>query len=160
MRAQGKLARRTNGRAARGVPLVWHWVVAWIGFRSAALLLFAFAYTGIGLGVLGMPTVAPELIHGQLPVWFRVTLWLGTAAAAVAGATIDRPHFQSYGFAALFLGPGERFLSYTLALLSNEPSLRWATGSAVYFLFCSLVALIAAWPEPARITPRDQEGLA
>lgn len=148
MRAQGVLAGRGKGVAARGVPLAWHWVVAWVGFRGAALMIFAAAYMGIGVGVLGNPVVPAQLFHSQLPVWFRVALWIGTAVVAIAGATFDRPHWQSYGFAALFLAPGERMISYTLAMV-GEPSLRWAAGSATYFLFCALVALIASWPEPA-----------
>lgn len=125
---------------------LWAKAVAWFGFRGAALVIFALMFVGIGVGVMYNPA-APELFYAHWPLWFRVSLWGGSAALAAAAAIVERPKWQSVGFAALFLGPLERSLAYWVALFSTGDP-RWITGGCVWFLVASLVALIAAWPEP------------
>jgi hypothetical protein len=154
---QRRLSRRPLRLVARGIPRAWHWIVAWTGFRGAALTLFGLTFAGIGIGVLGYPFAPPELFYSHLPVWVRSGIWIGSAVVAIAGATFDRPHWQSYGFAALFIGPSERAISYVGALVLEEPSLRWVAGVAVYSLICGVLALLAAWPEPATVNYRGPQ---
>jgi hypothetical protein len=198
------------GRTARRV-------VRYIGFRGAALILFALSYIGIGIGIIGNPQTDSGLVHTMLPIWLRVSLWCGSGLIALAAAVVC-PRWQSIGFGVLFLPPAQRALSYAIELVrdlvehpagiyvlaggvlllcglvgcvavatSGEPrrvrvraawgigvgalglavliawviltgqlSLRWVSGSAIYSLFCALVMLISAWPEPPPM-PRVEE---
>ena len=195
-------------------------VVRYVGFRGAALLLFALAYIGIGVGVLGNPMRESGLLHTMLPEWFRVALWVGAGVFAIVSAVIC-PRWQSIGFGVLFVPPAQRALSYEIELVrdllehsagpfvlaggvaliailiggisvatSGSPrhrrirgvwvtlaaaaaltalivgvilagmlSLRWVSGTAVYALFCALVMLISAWPEPPPVTHVEERAI-
>ena len=117
-----------------------------IGFRGLFLTMFGLMFFVIGLGVLANPAPDPYLWHTQLPIWFRLTIWGGAGLAAVCAAW--QPRLQPVGFAALFVGPAERFVSFTGAMLL-EPSFARLTGAALYLLLTLTVVLIASWPEPA-----------
>ena len=118
-----------------------------IGFRGLSLVMFGSMFMVIGLGVLANPAVDPNLWHTQLPVWFRMLVWCGAAVVALVAAW--QPSLQPLGFAALFVGPAERFVSFTSGMVM-EPSFARLTGAALYMLLALTILLIASWPEPAQ----------
>jgi hypothetical protein len=89
------------------------------------------------------------LIHTQIPLPIRIAIWSGAGIVAILAAFL--PRFEIIGFALLFIGPAERFLSFTVAMIAG-PNLMRLTGVCVYLLHTALVVLIAAWPEP--VVPR------
>ena len=107
------------------VPLAkrsWARVVSTLGFRGAALLLFAFAYFGIGFGVLAMPDTPRELFYSQVPAPLRAALWVGCGTFAAVAAVVNRPRWQSPGFVVLFLPTVERLVGYLGAMLADLPA--------------------------------------
>lgn len=118
-----------------------------IGFRGLFLVMFGAMFAVIGLGVLANPMTDPHLWHTQLPIWFRLLIWCGAGLVAVAAAW--QPRIQPIGFAALFVGPAERFVSFTGSMIM-EPSFMRLTGAGLYLLLTLTVVLIASWPEPSQ----------
>jgi len=96
-----------------------------------------------------------ELWHTSLPLFVRIGIWGGAGILATLAAFL--PRFEIVGFAVLFIGPFERFLSYLNAMVAG-PNLMRLTAVAAYFLMSALVVLIAAWPEPTLPAHRQEEG--
>jgi hypothetical protein len=127
--------------------------LGWFGFRGAALLIFGIIYVFMGVAITFNRTVDPALIHTQIPFPIRVAIWSGAGVIAILAAFM--PRWEIIGFALLFIGPAERFLSFAVALIS-EPNLMRLTGVCVYLLHAALVVLIAAWPEPVAVPPSSE----
>jgi hypothetical protein len=119
-----------------------------IGFRGTALLLFALTYIAIAFSIPYSP-VQPALYHTHLPSYLRVMLWLGCATLAILAVFLERPKWHGRGFGALLLPAGERFTSYTGGVIFDGPNrFEYLSAAAVYGLLCTILLLIAAWPEP------------
>jgi hypothetical protein len=128
--------------------------LGWFGYRGAALLIFGIIYVFMGVAITFNRAVDPALIHTQIPFPIRIAIWSGAGMVAILAAFL--PRWEIIGFALLFIGPAERFLSFSVALLS-EPNLMRLTGVCVYLLHAALVVLIAAWPEPVAVRPSSEE---
>jgi hypothetical protein len=141
-----------------------HWLVrrpppsiqlrlGWIGFRGAALLIFGIIYVFMGVAITFNPAPDPTLFHTQIPLPIRILIWAGAGAVAIVAAFL--PRLEVIGFALLFIGPAERFLSFGWAMIAG-PNLMRLTGVCVYLLHTALVVLIAAWPEPVPPRPSSE----
>lgn len=132
---------------------LWGILARRLGYRGLALVLFALAFVGIGVGLPSAPPAPPELLYSLIPLPIRVGVWIGCGVVALAGALSHRETWQDRGFAVLLVPLlGERLLSYVGAVLVEDDTLRWFSGGFVWFLFSGLVTLIAAWPEPTTAT--------
>jgi hypothetical protein len=121
-------------------------------YRGLTLLMFGLMFVVLGIAVVVNPMFDPNLFHTWLPMWFRVTVWSGAGLVAIVAAWFKQWEFL--GFAALFIGPFERFISFTTAMIFVPSPLR-LTGSALYLLLSLAILLFAAWPEPSeRLEPR------
>lgn len=116
-----------------------------LGYPGLVLLVFGWFWCWIGIGVLVSPDRNPQLIHTHLPVWVRVTLWLGCGLASMIAGWIRRLH--PAGFFVLAIPPAERTLSYGVAF-ANGPTVGWLVAFVVWFSMTAAVLLFASWPEP------------
>ncbi len=123
--------------------------IRWLGYRGCALMMFGLIWVFLGVAVLANNDANPVLFHTHFPIWFRFSIWAGAGVLAIIAAiTHDQWEWTGHiGFGALFIGPGERALSYGWAMVS-EPNIRWLAATSVYLLLSGVILLLASWPEP------------
>lgn len=139
-----------------------------LGVRGRAMLLCAFIWILIGVGVVTSTAPArPGTFHTVLPVGLSIALWLGSAAFAAATAFVQR--FSALGISGLLLMPALRFTSYSWAWLMSLVGLEGYPGgwySAAFYLamifLVWIVAQIPAQTGPPLTGPQEatQEGAA
>jgi hypothetical protein len=140
----------------RWVTRLLHAIYLKVGYRGLALVTFGSLWILVGVSSLtsaGVVPPDPNLIHTKLPIFLRFAVWsiLGVYAFVMG---VIRNQLRPTGFAALFIGPFERFLSYTYALFTtaslaeHSPEWRYLTGLALYLVLTVTVVLFSAWPEP------------
>lgn len=134
-----------------------------IGRRGVMLLTFGVLWTVIGAGALSSSgSISPSLIHEYLPAWLRASLWIACGLLAIAYAFRPPGLSDRVGFAALYIMPAVRVLSYTLAWIDylvpiggEGYELGWRFA-AIYASMLATVVITSGWPEPVR-TPRPHE---
>lgn len=126
----------------------------YLGRRGGMLLTLGTCWIIIGLGIIDSPAGDINLLHTRLPVTVRVALWIGTGAVAILYAWRPPGMHDAPGYAALYLMPAWRVLSYTLAWIDSLAPLGGdglADGwrfAAAYAAMLSAVIVSAGWPEP------------
>lgn len=128
-----------------------------LGRRGAVLLILGLLWILQGIGVYLAPynaNVGSELlVHEQLPVWLRVSVWCGTGVVAVAYA-LRRACADTPGFLALVFMPVERAASYgwgfLMYLVPGVPDgyPRGLVSATVWAGVAALVIIVAGWREP------------
>jgi hypothetical protein len=121
-----------------------------IGYRGSDLLYFGLIYVLMGVAVWINPQPNPILLHTQLAIWFRVTIWSGAGLISVVAAFTWRrwPRTSQIGFAALVFGPAERCISYVAAMI-RQPTLIWMAAALLYLLLTLIIVSLSSRPEPA-----------
>lgn len=137
-----------------------------LGVKGILLLLVSFVWSlqaySIASGAGVAVTVPNEaLFHLALPIWVRCTLWGGCAAVAAFCAVAHAPRLQGIGFAAAFLPPAERGLSYLGSWLvhvltdgSSGVAGAWSQASS-WLLVATFILLLAILREVRMEVPRD-----
>jgi hypothetical protein len=118
-----------------------------LGFRGAALLLFGFVWTTVGLGVIDNPRALDathQLPLEYLPVWFRAGLWFVGAGAAAISAWWPKGN-DKWGWSLLTVPIVLRCASYLGAAIMGWYDWRYAVA---WVTILGLVILLALWPEP------------
>lgn len=131
-----------------------------IGRRGAVLLTYGILWIVVGLGVYGSAGIGQGLLHELIPSQVRGALWVGTGLLAVVYAWRPRGMSDALGFAALYLAPAIRVLSYGVATIlaalpGHHPG---AYDNAwrflvIYAAMVAGVAITSGWKEP--ITRRE-----
>lgn len=141
---------------------------AWLGRRGAILLCLGYVWVIVGIGVPTEPTHPDSSIiaYELIPVPVRIGMWITAGLLGIAGATIDRPRWEKWGYMALIFMAAERMLSFFLSwvvwLVVETTDLLGVTGDLDYgfgrgfiaasFWLAVTVMLYTAsgWDEPSR----------
>ena len=127
------------------------------------LLVFGVLWAITGVGALDHSSDGgPIFVHEYLPGWLRGTAWIACGVLAVGYAFRPPGHSDRVGFAALYIMPAIRVLSYTLAWIDylvpvGGPGyeLGWRAAT-IYAAMLAAVVITSGWPEPIR-TPRPSD---
>lgn len=125
------------------------------GRRGAVLLTYGILWVVIGLGVYDSAGIGQGLLHEMIPSQVRGALWITTGLLAIAYAWRPRGMNDALGFAALYLAPTVRVLSYgvatVLAALPGEHPGAYDNAWRFLVIYAAMVAGIAitsGWKEP------------
>ncbi len=137
-----------------------------VGRRGAILMVFGFLWIVVGAGVFGSEGLGEGLLHEIVPSEIRGTLWVVTGLIAIGHAFRPPGMSDAVGFAALYITPAIRVLSYGLAWVGS-----WFPGMgqgypqawrflAVYAAMLAAVVITSGWPEPTQAPrpERDDDG--
>lgn len=136
-----------------------------VGRRGAILLIFGGLWVVLGVSVLDEPE--SSLLHEVLSPQIRSTMWVSTGLVAALHAFRPPGISDAIGFAALYVMPALRVLSYSLAwgasvmpgLGPGDPD-AWRL-LAVYSAILGAVVVMSGWAEEAPIPipiPEKVEG--
>jgi hypothetical protein len=147
------------------VKRLYLWLRRRLGFRGFVLLLAGAVFFLIGVGVAIMPGVRElDLFHTHLPRAVRTSIWCvsGTVAmiAAWFPAKIDHIKIERVAWGLIAIGPAERCLSFTWAIIWYG---NWARlQPAAIWLFVSVILIVLSrWPEsPLIVLERDEHAHA
>lgn len=125
--------------------------------RRRALVLIGILHAAMAVNLLTRPAMpadpAAAILHEMLlPIWVRVALWAGVAAACIVIGLVGRG--ERLGWVLAVAMPAERAMSYLWSgLMWIVPGWppgalsSWATAT-VWLVIGLLVRHIASWPEP------------
>ena len=142
------------------------WIGSRLGTRGVALALLGLMWIGRGLVVIhdsGIPNPDEAILHLLLPVPWRVGLWVGTGAAALATCWSSRAQIAGWGL--ILIMPVERAVSHLWSLamwiVPGRPGgTPWAIAYSLWWVAnTALLLVMAGWQEDShdRIV-RTQEG--
>ena len=125
-----------------------------VGRRGAILLTLGFMWVVIGLGVYDSAGVDRDLLHEYIPSQVRALLWIVTGLLAIVHSFRPPGMSDALGFAALYLTPAMRVVSYALAWVDSlVPGMgdgypqAWRF-LAIYSSMLAAVIITSGWPEP------------
>lgn len=132
-----------------------------VGRRRAVLFLIGGVWILMGLSILFAEPSPPVsgLPHTYIPFYVRFFLWTASGMTAIVSAVISSrgSRAESIGFAALYVMPAERAVSYFIAWISALdviPGVGMGRGwifSLQYLAYVSLIYICAGWFEKDKV---------
>lgn len=126
--------------------------------RGMVLLPLAVVWVVTGLRLLLLPDATPgfTLPIEHLPMPGRVALWWATAAVAVVLAWV--PAWTTWGYVALVIPAGFRFLSYGGAVVLGDVSPLLILDVVVWAAITALIVTLARVVEDCDAPDDDTDG--
>jgi hypothetical protein len=157
---------RPGAGARRWLRIKWR-----VGRRGSILISFGLAWLVIGTTLLDTRAVTPggdDLFFEQLPIVIRAWGWIVFGLLAIAAAIAPPGPPDWLGFAALYVMPAIRAVSYLwgwLASLDHQGGYPPGWRAAIFYLiFLAVLITCAGWREPlppppqsAYTVPREDE---
>lgn len=135
-------------------------IVEHYGRRRSILVIIGIVWILIGLSVILEPHVAPisGVPHTYIPEPIRFALWALSGVIAIASSirSSESGRGEALGFAALYLMPAERVLSYLIAWISaldvipGEGLERGWLYAAQHAAYVGVIYICAGWTEPRK----------
>lgn len=128
-----------------------------VGRRKAILVVLGSIWVLIGVSILLRAPMTPVsgVLFTYLPGWVRVLLWASSGTIALIAAAIPEkePKPEAIGFAALYIMPAERAVSYFIGWIASfdfVPGVGYPPGllsSFVYVGYMAIIYICSGWFE-------------
>src|SRR4051812_36799177 len=126
-----------------------------LGRRGALLLTLGLVWVLTGLATFGTPAIpdADWAWFEDLPTWPRALLWISTGLVAIVFAGYPKSHSDAPGFAALYIVPFLKLLSFLtgwfVSLLPDQEGFsRGFLSGMIYGVVLIILVICAGWKEP------------
>lgn len=124
-----------------------------LGYRGKVLVTFGLVWILVGAGI-NDELVIPGVPHLLIPGMYRTMLWVITGVLAIIAAFRPTGFSDAFGWAALYMMPALRTVSYSIAW--TDALIPWGGGgydngwkfAAIYFVMAAAVWFCSGWPEP------------
>lgn len=131
-----------------------------LGRRRAFLVLIGLIWVLMGLSIILEPPDYPlsGVPHTYIPAPVRFTLWVASGGVAIVASLpgVSTSRLEAIGFAALYIMPAERSLSYLVSWVSSfdfVPGVGLTKGWIFflqYLAYVGVISITAGWAEPRK----------
>ena len=135
-----------------------------LGYRGSVLLTFGAVWILLGMSI-SEDRIVEGVPHLLIPGEIRTILWVTTGVLAILAAWRPPGFNDAFGWAALYLMPAVRTISYAIAWSDSwlpTGGEGYAAGwkfALIYFVMVAAVWICSGWAEPParRARPKDDK---